>query len=241
MIRARGLATILALCSFAVASAQAQQLGASVQSATYDSAKNEIIVQLYNSSRQDVTAYNFSLRIDYADGTTRVEDRGAEVPSEETDPRLVFLAGTTREEKFPQPLPNKKVTRVVAVVDMVVYADNTAEVINEAAFRRLVESRKARVVGTQKVNELLKQALSAENPGQAALAELQSLLKVYEAKERPDAQDADMEFALHSAIANLTIRHDGRPPTLERLQEYIKYHDQELAKLKRHQDIRRLQ
>jgi len=45
-------------------------LGVVAQSATYDPVKQEIAIRFYNSTRHDVTAYHYSLRIDYADGTT---------------------------------------------------------------------------------------------------------------------------------------------------------------------------
>jgi hypothetical protein len=212
-------------------------LGVVVQSARYDAEKRSVIIKFLNTSRHDVTAYNYALRIDYADGTSGLEDRGQAFEVSQTDGNDLFIAGTTREESLFEFGYGKAVSRVVATVDMVAYDDGTAEVVNEAAFNRLVESRKAAAVAMEKISAIFKQALSAGNPPQAALDELQKLRGVYAAKKEHDAQDAAMGIELHYAIQNIR-RVSGTVP-LDQFQKYIKYHDNRLAAMKVHSELRR--
>ena len=64
---------------------------------------------------------------------------------------------------------------VKAAVDFVVYADATAEVLNEHAFSQIVAIRKGHLIAMQKVGKVIKQVLAdptITNPGAAAAAEL---------------------------------------------------------------------
>ncbi len=234
------LSLLLSVSAFASLSLRAfpPDLGVVVQSASYDPVKHEIAIRFYNSTRHDVTAYHYLLRIDYVDGTAKVEDRGTELAV--TTYTGTFLhADSTRDEKlFELPQP-QQVARVVGIVDVVAYDDGTAEVTNEAAFNSMVESRKARVAASQKVNELLRQSFSADNPGQDALGKLHELLKTYMDKgTQRDAQDAAMLEQLQMAIQNLGQPQRG-PLTSDRLHEYVKQHDDGLAAMKFHSELRR--
>lgn len=212
-------------------------LGVVAQSASYDPAKNEIAIRFYNSTRHDVTAYNYSLKIDYADGTSRLEDRSSELAVDPTYEGFFLRAGSIRDEELYDP-QSKQVTRVVGVVDVVAYDDGTAEVANEAAFNRLVEDRKAQVVARKKVNELLKQSFSAESPGEYALNKLNELRKTYVDKGlQRDVQDTAMLDQLHMAIQNLS---QFGPLTSDRLHEYIKQRDEGLPAMKLHSELRRI-
>jgi hypothetical protein len=216
-------------------------LGVVVQSARYDAEKRSVIIKLVNTTRYDVTAYNYALRVDYADGTNTLEDRGRTFEVSQAEGNDLFLAGTTREENLFEFGYGKAVKRVAATVDMVAYEDRTAEVVNEAAFNRLVESRKAAAVAMEKISAIFKQALSAENPPQAALDELEKLRELYAAKKEHDAQDAAMRIELHYAIQNIRQVSGTAPPDRsDRFQKYIKYHDDRLAAMKVHSELRRI-
>src|SRR5215469_7420366 len=103
---------LFAFSAFTTNLRASSDLGVMVQSAAYDPVKQEIAIQFYNSTRHDVTAYNYSLRIDYADGTSRVEDRGSELAHDPTYTGFFLHAGITRDEKLYDPQP-KQVNRVV--------------------------------------------------------------------------------------------------------------------------------
>ena len=199
--------------------------------------KQEIAIRFYNSTRHDVTAYHYSVRIDYADGTTQLEDRASELAVDPTYTGFFLRAGNTRDEKLYDPQA-KLVTLVVGVVDVVAYDDGTAGVANEAAFNWLVEHRKAEVVARQKVNELLKQSFSADSPGEYALNKLNELQKTYVDKGlQRDAQDAAMLDQIHQTIQNLS---QFGPLTSERMHEYIKQRDEGLPAMKFHSELRRI-
>ena len=213
-------------------------LGVVVQSATYDPVKHEIAVRFYNSTRHDVTAYHYLLRIDYADGTSQVEDRGSELAVDPTYPGSFLHADNTREEHLIEPFITKDVKRVVGLVDVVAYDDGTAEVVNETAFNSMVDTRKARAAASQKVNETLKKSFSADNPGQDALSKLHELIKTYDKGLQQDVQDAAMMEQLQMAIQNLQVQ--SGPLTSDRLHGYVKQRDEGLPAMKFHSELRRI-
>lgn len=219
--------------------AKAQQLGVVVKSATFDPAKQEITIRFYNSTKHDVTAFNYSVRVDYADGTSNLEDRGLDLAVNPDYRGFLLLAGTTREEKVEQSFPNKAVSRITAFTDMVVYDDASAEVLNESAFNRLIQRRKARVVATQKLTEILRQTLSADEPGKAALSELDRLKNTYKSGPTSDADSAGMVEQIQLAINDLNERFHG-PLTTGRLQAYIKEHEDRVPVMKFHSELRRV-
>ena len=198
-------------------------------------------MQFYNSSKHDVTAYNYSVRLDYADGTSSLEDRGTEFDLKPEFANYLFRAGTTFDEHQYDP-QTKGVTRVVATVDLVVYDDQTTEVVNEQAYKLLLARRKAKAQASQRINDILKRALAAENPVEAARLELERLAAAHPPNAKADAQEAALIQELHFAIENIT--HGLRPlsPTPlspDQFQAYVKSHDERLAELKLHAELRR--
>jgi hypothetical protein len=238
------LASILALCSLAVGSAQAQQrLGVAAEARLGTSPltkKPSVLVTFTNKGRHDVTAYNYSLRIDFADGTSSLDDRGTEFEPSQLRGNQLFVSGATRVEDLFElsDILNKNVTRVVATVDMVAYDDGSAEVINEAAFRRLVESRKAEAVAREKVDEVLKQALSADDPQQAALDGLKKLAETYAAKKDRAPEESHINAEIQFTIINISQNH--RKTSRDEFQSYLEYHEDRLALAKVHSNVRRI-
>lgn len=102
----------------------------------------------------------------------------------------VFAAGTTRDQVI---LEAKDISDVEAVVDMVIYADATADVQNERAFQQLMAMRKGQLLAMEKVNEVVKHVLAdpmVDSPISAALTELVPLADVPEGKNRPPEDPA---------------------------------------------------
>jgi hypothetical protein len=245
MIRAIRLVRILVLCSLAVGSVQAQQrLGVAAEArlgASPLTGKPSVLITFTNASRHDVTAYNYSLRLDFADGSSRLDNRGTRFELSQLMGNQLFVAGTTRVEDLFElsDILKKDVTRVVATVDMVAYDDASAEVVNEEAFHRLVETRKAEAIAMERINEVFTQALSAKNPQQAALDGLKMLSDAYTPKDKaPNMQEAEMARELRYATQNIR-RGSGTIP-LEQFQSYAKFHGDRLALTKLHSNVRRI-
>src|SRR4029077_13417500 len=74
--------------------------------------------------------------------------------------RSVFAAGTTRDYAIPDG-GQKVVASIEAVVDVVAYADGTADVLNnERAFQNLVAVRKGPLMAMEKTTEVIKHVLA---------------------------------------------------------------------------------
>jgi len=129
-------------------------LGVVIESWYYDPVQKAVILHLVNQSHKDVTAFNISILEKYADGSTSYLDG---TPSNIHDHQLMedmvglliniqlgaspgsgkgtFVAGTSRD--YPD-FVGKDVSGIDAVVDVVAYADGSADVRdNDRAFRNL--------------------------------------------------------------------------------------------------------
>src|SRR4029077_474916 len=182
-------ALVVALCPIA-SLAQSPPLGAVVQTWNYDPVAKVLTLHVLNTSHKDITAYNISLTIKYADGTTAFAEStkdfsplmatmleaGSDGYMRSNCGNGTFAAGGSRDDTFAgQP---KDITDVTAILDVVAYSDSTADVQNERAFNRLVVMRRGRALAAQKVTEVIRQVLNdpkISTPSAAAAAELTRL------------------------------------------------------------------
>lgn len=128
--------------------AQRQETGLVIQSWKYDPDTKQLALTLVNLSDQDIIAYNVS---DSVPGSTDLYGR-PQSPGEHLEDSLgVLINEQMTGQKPPKDYPGvfaagasrtlnlwAKDISVKAVVDLVVYADATAEVLNEHAFSQVV-------------------------------------------------------------------------------------------------------
>jgi hypothetical protein len=122
------------------------------------------------------------------------------------------------------PVVGQEVQTASATVDVVVYADSTADVLNQKVFEVIVSQRKGRMLGLQKANELLQNALADPNdahPSVTVVAKLKALAKQNENDESVGLLDAA------TSISNAPKFATGRS---RKEDDYLQ------ALIKRHQD-----
>lgn len=177
-------------------------------------AEGMLTLHLMNNSSKDITAYNISISRKYADGTA--DTPGSSEMMEEMLGALifqqqivrpdggVFAAGTSRYEHRPE---TRDIVDVTAFVDMAIFADATAYVQNERAFKELMAIRKGQLMAMVKVDGVIKHALadpSVSSPVSAVVAELTPLLVNLMSKQRSMEKPEDQqEMELQSDLANL--------------------------------------
>jgi hypothetical protein len=105
-------------------------------------------------------------------------------------PTSVFAAGTTRDYVMPE---QKEVADIEAVVDVVAYADGTADVQNDRAFKNLVAERKGPLLAMQKVVEVIKGVL-ADPMVSSPIAEVLRALKPIADGAQTNRPPEDPEF-----------------------------------------------
>ncbi len=178
-------------------------IGAIVQTWHYDPVTKQLSIHVVNVSNKDITGYNLSITVKYANGTSTFSEMTedflplmASVNSEELHRQYgngTFAAGTSRDQVVPQTLDVRDVS---AIVDVVAYAD-TADVENGRAFSHLIATRKGMLLATQQANEVLKEALALPNPNAAAAKELTRLADVSKGRSGSlNDPESHMEFAL---------------------------------------------
>jgi len=175
-------------------------IGAVVQDSHYDSAKSQLTVRVLNASKKDITAIALTVFIthpngaevsfwwstDFVWGIIYSAEAGYETEPGESHG---FGAGTSRDLNIPLSPPGVSYR---ATVNVVIYADGTADVMDKVAFKSLVMHRKGWLVGMQKANELLEKALADPDdphPSKTVEAQLKILANVLDADQDKNTDD----------------------------------------------------
>jgi hypothetical protein len=200
-----GLVLVFASASWAQAP---PPVGAVVQTSHYDAAINMVTLTIANVSHKDITAYNIAIKETYADGQVHNHELMADYVGriafvkelqgtvDEDDIRKqfgdgLFHSGETRQEMVGVQ-PGFKDIR--AVVDVVAYADQTAEATNADGLKRIVDHRKSEIAATQLANQIIQTALADPNdadPAATAAKKVQERLTLWNVQKHT-ALDLDM-------------------------------------------------
>ena len=237
--------------------AQRQEMGLVIQSWKYNPETKELALNLVNLSGKDITAYNVS----DSDGSTDLYGR-PNSPGEHLEDSLGVLINTQmsgREPPKDQPngplaagstrtlILGAKDISVKAVVDLVVYADATAEVLNKHAFSQIVATRKGSLMAMQRVSKVIKQVLAdptIANPSAAAVEELKRELVEAEKLSNPEVAEGNEKMELQNEVANL--ERIQRPDSLrsvtirDYLKQYVEDMDKRIALTAPHCQIQKL-
>lgn len=237
--------------------AQRQETGLVIQSWKYNPETKELALSLVNLSGKDITAYGIS----DSDGSTDLYGR-LNPPGEQLEDMLGLLINAQMMGKEPPKDPpngiiaaggtrtrilGAKDSSVKAVIDLVVYADGTAEVLNEHAFSQIVAIRKGHLMAMQKVSKAVKQALAdpmIANPVAAAVEELKRELAEAEKLNNPEVAEGNERMELQNEVANLErIQRPGflRSITiLDFLKQYVEDMDKRIALVAPHCEIQKI-
>lgn len=209
----RGLVPFVILSAWASAAHSLQAsppIGVVVEGSHYDSARQIVTFDLLNNSHKDISAYSMQVRITHPDGTVSTWEYGGDFL-----PYMIYAIENSQRDngapapgatfKIDVPLGQQQVQTASASVDVVVYADDTADVLNEQIFKSIILARKGRMLGLQKANELLQNALADPNdphPSITVAAKLKALAKKYETN--PPKGNEDEGLGLIDAATNIS-------------------------------------
>jgi hypothetical protein len=194
---------VLCVILFAPRLRAAQIMGAVVQSSIYNAANGVTTLHIVNASQKEISAIHFSIQVTLADGSISRAGAnffGLDFVEGITQGKGGFLRGTAIDQEIKQDGP------VQATVDMVAYADGTADVLNEEAFDKLISRRKAHIAALQKVNEFINKALTdpaLQHPAAAVAAQLKGVLDAMKQASNYEGA-ADYGVEILGAIQNLT-------------------------------------
>lgn len=167
--------------------ARSAPIGAVVQSSTYDPAKAVTSVRIVNTSQKPITDISLLMRVIHPDGTVSFSQYGGDFT-----PFMAYAAtsGLPQESSgalapgaaftLDVPMGQQSVETVSASVDVVVYDDGTADVLNEAVFRSIQAQRKGCMLGLRRAVKLMQEALADPNdphPSITVAAQLKALAK----------------------------------------------------------------
>jgi len=185
---------------------RASPIGAVVQTWHYDPQTKLVTAQIVNESNKDITAYNISIKETYADGHVKSHELMTDTAGE---PAFIQeLQGTVAGENLRMALrrnggvgdglfhPGESHKEIIpvqpglqnfeAVIDVVAYADSTAEATNNDALQRLISHRKVALTSRQAANDIIKVALADPNdsdPAATAAKQIQNRITVWQAQK----------------------------------------------------------
>jgi hypothetical protein len=226
-------------------------MGVVVQSTDANSGASVTTVHLLNISNKEVTAFNLSVQQTLPDGKTFK-------PSANTEDMLgayllkgkAFSPNSTFDVQmgkilvqFPKPVDEK------LVVDVVIYADGTAQVQNQDRFKDIMDQRTAHFRTLERVDDAIEKVLTdpaTEHPTASVVARLKAVLEDDQKKADTDNKaviqgngSSPGEAQLESQIRNFTrlVNRNQEAPLAEMLQ----HNKTELAKLAPHVHVTEIQ
>ena len=210
-------------------------IGAVVQTWHYNPQTKAATITLVNTTQKDILAFNLSITETFADGSTDSHEvmidwldrmlNAQQVKGTTEEARFTqqfgngtFAAGTTTEVNDPV---SKVVTNARIAVDMVAYADRTADIENQQAFAQLIAQRRGELLALQQANEVIEQSLTNPNPSETAATELKRRISVLHAQNLAPTDPQTYESThLQGAVNTLQNAHNAHPPLTET--EYLK-------------------
>jgi hypothetical protein len=254
----KAIITLLSLFLFAFTTSlrASPPIGAVVQTWQYDSQSNRVTATIVNTSNKDITAYNISIKETYADGHVNTHELLCEYAG-----RMVFVQefkGTADEadirKQFGDGLfhPGESRNEIIgvqsglkdfaAVVDVVAYADQTAEATNNDGLQRLLEQRKASVASTQMANEIIQAALADPNdadPAATAANKLQDRITVWKAQTHTTV---DFEPGVAKGVVDELRAISSHPLTNKRdaLTQYLAKSEKRIATFSPHAELTKI-
>lgn len=244
------LLLVLAVFLSTMHAQNSSNMGVVVQSTDDNPGASVATVHLLNISNKEVTAFNLSVQQTLPDGKTFK-------PSAHTEDMLgayllkgkAFSPNSTFDVQMgkilvqiPKPVDEK------LVVDVVVYADGTAQVQNQDRFKDIMDQRTAHFRTLEKVDEAIEKVLAdpaAEHPTASVVARLKAVLEDDQKKADTDnkaiiqGNGSPGEVQLESQIRNFTrlVNRNQEAP----LAEMLEHNKTELAKLAPHVHITEIQ
>lgn len=244
------LLLVLAVFLSTMHAQNSSNMGVVVQSTDDNPGASVATVHLLNISNKEVTAFNLSVQQTLPDGKTFK-------PSAHTEDMLgaYLLKGKALSPnstfdvqmgkilvQIPKPVDEK------LVVDVVVYADGTAQVQNQDRFKDIMDQRTAHFRTLEKVDEAIEKVLAdpaAEHPAASVVARLKAVLEDDQKKADTDnkaiiqGNGSPGEVQLESQIRNFTrlVNRNQEAP----LAEMLEHNKTELAKLAPHVHITEIQ
>jgi hypothetical protein len=218
-------------------------LGVVVQSTDDNSDKSTTTVHLHNISNKEVTAFNLSVQQTLHDGKTFT-------PSAHTEDMLgaYLFNGKGFSPNGTLDVQIGKTVDETLVVDVVIYADGTAQVQNQDRFKDIMDQRTAHFRTLEKVDDAIEKVLAdptAEHPTATVAARLKAVLDDDRKKADTDSKaviqgnGSPGEGELESQIRNLTrfINRNQEAP----LDEMLQHNKSELASLAPHVHVTEIQ
>lgn len=207
------LLLLFSACFFAAHSLRASSpIGAVVQTWWFDSASKELVVRLSNTSQKGITAFDLAVTERFTDSTTEFADNATDYLPLMASAQIyqglrnkygdgTFPGGTTRDIRIPL---QKELRDASVVLDVVIYADQTAESSNDQALLHLIAMRQGDILALRQANKVITDALSSANPREAASKELRRLADVSQGERGAlDDPNSQTQRALRRSIADV--------------------------------------
>lgn len=217
--------------------------------------KKMAMMHAENVSGKDINTYNIAFGIKYADGSTDYNqgffpsekmEMFPVVPVPGIEPQSFAAGAVSRDQQIYQ--GDKEVSEVVAVPDVIVYTDDTAQVHNERAFKQIMAMRKGGLLALQQVSETIKRVLAegAANPVDAVTEELTRVQIALRKKHLPPEEpENNEEQSLQGEMSQLDNAEQMAKRTNMTVRDYLtrmaEDFDKQIELMKPHCEIKRIE
>jgi hypothetical protein len=241
-----GLALVFLFAS--ASRAQAPPIGAVIQTQHYDPSTNHVTLTIANVSHKDITAFNIAIKETYADGHVSEHElleelvgkilaakelQGDHSREAESFRKLYgdggFHPGEVHNEQIPV---DSELTRFEAVIDVVTYADGTADSTNKDGLQRIVDERQATIASKKMATEIIKAALADPNdsePQMTAAKKIQDQATTW----RRSHTKMDLEPVVLESIAN-EVKTVSSPNKRDGLKQLVDREEAQISMLSIH-------
>jgi hypothetical protein len=247
------LCFVLPLIASAPSWAQSPPMGATVQTWHLDPQTNMVTVQIVNNSHKEITAYNIAIKETYADGHVNKHELLCEYMGrialiqevqgtvDEADIRKQFGDGLLHPGEIRDELiaVQAGLRDFQSVVDVVAYADQTAEATNNDGLQRLLAGRKAGLASTQMSNDIIRGALADPNdtdPATTAATKIQAQITLWKAQQHTAVDPG----VLQGVVAELKAMSAHRTNTRDALQQFVVRREAQVATLSPHAELKKI-
>ncbi|SRR6266849_10598008 len=185
---------LVSLATVFLSVGNAHALGATATVKTLDLANSNATIEIVNTSDKDITAFSVFVDAVRASGPNEHSEEMLDYDPYLTSKGEVLHPGATTEVSSTWVTATNPILTVNAKVVAVVYSDQTAEVLDQEAFQRIVQHRMSAAHAVRKSADIIKVALADLTDNHPSIKAVGAATEVLKQAESSHSLDMDTMY-----------------------------------------------